>query len=80
MSITDHNASVTLTMRDYRKLSDGLHPGGVAFIACVAFGVGIVVGMTSLDNDAHAPAPRPTQVSTQVVNTPAAISVSAVHG
>jgi len=62
------NASVTMSMREYRRLSDGLHMGGVAFIACAAFGVGVIVGMTSLHDDAPS-SPRPAVVQTQLDNS-----------
>lgn len=46
---TPVNTSVTMSLRDYQRVSNGLHPGGVVLVACAAFGVGLVVGMSSLD-------------------------------
>lgn len=51
-------ASVTLTLDEYRKLSDNLHPGGAALIACVAFGIGLVLGMSTFNEERETTPPR----------------------
>lgn len=73
-------ASVTLTMREYQELSNGMPMGGVAFIALAAFGVGIVVGMQTLDDPAPARQEQPAVVQSgeparSLITTSSAVTV-----
>lgn len=56
------NASVTITMKEYRQLTSGmpLAGGGLLLIVVITFLVGLLVGMTTTDDPKKAPAPRPT--------------------
>ena len=60
-------ASVTVTLDEYQKLSTGLPVGAAVTVAVGAFLIGLVVGMTSVDEANEAPTPRPTTVVTQPV-------------
>lgn len=72
-------ASVTLTMREYQELSNGISGGGVAFIAIAAFGVGMVVGMQTLDDPAPAKQPpavvQPGEPARSLITTSGAVTV-----
>ena len=50
-------ASVTLSLDEYNKLSDGASGGIVGVIALVAFAAGVVVGIVTVDKPDR-PAPR----------------------
>jgi len=54
--------SVTLNLDEYQRLQSGAPMSVVATIAAVAFGAGLVVGMTTLDQPASRPQPAPSVV------------------
>lgn len=63
----DDNVSVTVTLAEYRKLQGGAPLGVVATVAAVAFGIGVVLGVATLDEPKR---PQPGVTTSVVAPTP----------
>jgi hypothetical protein len=50
--------SVTMPIHEYQRVTTGLPPGGALMLCVASFVGGLVVGMTTLE-DERAPTPRP---------------------
>lgn len=61
------SVSVTVPLDEYQRDTAGLPFGAAVIVACVAFGAGLVIGMSSSDDGGERPAPRPTPAVQTVV-------------